>query len=451
LLENFIGYGKDQIRNIVEKIKEKDKDIKAFITVVDNPEVPKFGKYEGVPIAIKDNIITENIRTTCASKILENYIPPFDATVVKKLKESGFVIVGKTNLDEFAMGSSTERSAFFPTRNPIDLERIPGGSSGGSAAAVAADMVPVALGSDTGGSIRQPSAFTGIYGFKPTYGLVSRYGLVAFASSLDQIGPMAKSVDDIAKVMSVIAGRDEMDSTTVDVDIDFLKDLDRGIKGMKIAAIKTVYDEKGLHEDVAKAFEEFVKLIKELGAEVKWVDVPSIRYSVAVYYIIAPAEVSSNLSRFDGVRYGLRINGENIKEMYMKTRNKGFGEEVKRRILLGTFTLSATYYEAYFSKAQKVRKKISDELYSVLKEYDALILPTVPAPAPKIGEIKDALTYYLMDIFTIPANLAGLPAINVPFGKSGNLPLGMQIMGRRFEDDKVLRIAKTIQESSTKK
>ncbi len=445
LLQEYALKSMDEAKAFVEDLKKKDEKIKAFITFNDDFEFLKGREFSGVPIAVKDNIVTEGLLTTCASKILENYVPPYDATVIKKLKRAGFFIVGKTNLDEFAMGSSTEKSAFFVTRNPIDLERVPGGSSGGSAAAVAAGMVPVALGSDTGGSIRQPAAFTGIYGFKPTYGLVSRYGLVAFASSLDQIGPMARSVEDIAQVMEVIYERDEKDSTTVDIKLDFLKALKNDVNGYKAGVIENVFDYEGLNEDVAKAFEDFIKLLEDLGVKVRKVKADSIKYSVAVYYIIAPAEVSSNLSRFDGVKYGLRVEGRNLNEMYMKTREAGFGEEVKRRILLGNFTLSATYYDAYFNKAQKVRRLIANELYKILEESDFIILPTTPTPAPKIGEITDPLTYYLMDIFTIPANLAGLPAISVPFGKSGNLPLGMQIMGRRFEDPKVLQLAYAVE------
>ncbi len=434
------------VKESLRKIKEKNESLKAFLTVVDDPKIEE-GPFKGIPIGVKDNITTAGMRTTCASKILENYIPPYDATVVKRLKESGFVIVGKTNMDEFAMGSSTERSAYFTTRNPIDPERVPGGSSGGSAAAVSADMVPVALGSDTGGSIRQPAAFCGIYGFKPSYGLVSRYGLVAFASSLDQIGPMAKNVRDIAIVMNVIHGKDEMDSTTVDVKMDFLRDIENGIEGMRFAVAKEVFEYEGLDEGVAKSFEEFVKLLEKLGGKVEKVSTPHLKYSVAVYYIIAPAEASSNLARYDGIRYGLRIERGGLKKTYMETRGVGFGEEVRRRIMLGTFTLSATYYEAYFDKAQKVRRKISQELYEILEEFDAVITPTSPVPAFKIGEIKDPLTYYLMDIFTIPANLAGLPAISIPFGESSGLPVGIQISGGRFKDPEVLRIARAVEKA----
>lgn len=431
----------------LETIERLDPKIKAFISVNGNVSFRREGEFWGVPISIKDNILTLGMRTTCASKILENYESVFDATVVKKLKEKGFAIVGKVNLDEFAMGSSTERSAFFVTRNPWDLERVPGGSSGGSAASVAAGMVVASLGSDTGGSVRQPAAFCGVVGFKPTYGLVSRYGLVAFASSLDQIGPITKTVRDAAILMSVIAGRDPNDATTVERKVDFLSGIEDGVSGMRFAVPEEIYEHE-LEKGVAEAFEESLRLLERLGARVERVRLPHLKYSVATYYIIAPAEASSNLARYDGVKYGLRLKGTGLRETYMKTRNVGFGEEVTRRIMIGTFTLSAAYYEAYFNKAQRVRKKIASELNDVLSEYDAILTPTSPVTAFKVGEIKDPLTYYLMDIFTIPANLAGLPAISVPFGFSNGLPVGVQIMGRRFEDGKVLRIARAIEKHS---
>ena len=439
-ISDFIGSDERRIRELIEDIKKRDEKIKAFITIVEDPEFSE-GEYSGVPIAVKDNIVTKGIRTTCASKILENYVPPYDATVVEKLKKAGFVIVGKTNMDEFAMGSTTENSAFFPTRNPRDLDRVPGGSSGGSAAAVAAGMVPVALGSDTGGSIRQPASFTGIFGFKPTYGLVSRYGLVAYASSLDQIGPLATTVEDIATVMKVIHGKDEMDSTTVDVRIDFDSFREIDVRGKRAAVVKEMMEYEGLEEGVAKRFEEFIKALEELGLEVSEVSLPHIKYSVATYYIIAPAEVSSNLARFDGVRYGLRVSGKNMKELYYRTRDEGFGEEVKRRILLGTFTLSAAYYDAYFDKAQRVRRKISQEIYDTFERFDYIVSPTSPIVAPRIGEKTDPLSLYLMDFYTIPANLAGIPAMSVPFGEVDGLPIGMQIMGKRFDDAAVLALS----------
>lgn len=437
---------KHLVKESLDTIKKLDDKLKAFISIVENPNWED-GKFWGIPIAIKDNILVFGTKTTCASKILENYHSPYDATVVKRLRKSGFAIVGKTNLDEFAMGSSTERSAFFITRNPWDLERVPGGSSGGSAAAVSSGMVIAALGSDTGGSIRQPAAFCGIVGFKPTYGLVSRYGLVAFASSLDQIGPITKTVRDAAIIMEVIYGRDPNDSTTVDKKMNFLKGIEDDIRNMKFAVPKEVYSQ-GLDDGVAESFEEFVRLLEELGANVEKVSMPHLKYSVATYYIIAPAEASSNLARYDGVKYGLRIEKEGLKETYMRTRNEGFGEEVRRRIMLGTFTLSAAYYEAYFEKAQRVRKKISDEINDILRDFDAILTPTSPVPAYKIGEIKDPLTYYLMDIFTIPANLGGFPALSIPFGFSKGLPVGVQIMGKRFDDSKVLRIGRAVEKSS---
>ena len=445
-IADFIGADRKRIDEILRNIRKLDEKVNAFLTIVNNPEIPS-GPYSGVPIAVKDNITTEGIRTTCGSKILENFVPPYDATVVKKLKKAGFVIVGKTNMDEFAMGSTTENSAFFPTKNPRDLERVPGGSSGGSAAAVASGMVPVALGSDTGGSIRQPASLTGVFGFKPTYGLVSRYGLVAYASSLDQIGPLATSTEDIATVMDIISGKDEMDSTTADVKLDFKRFKEIDLSEKSVAIVKEMMEYEGLDEDVAKKFDEFVKILEKIGLKVREISLPSIKYSVATYYIIAPAEVSSNLARFDGIRYGLRITGENLKELYLKTRNTGFGEEVKRRILLGTFTLSAAYYDAYFDKAQRVRRKISEEIYDALSENEFIISPTSPIVAPKIGEKTDPLSLYLMDFYTIPANLAGIPAISVPFGESNDLPVGMQIMGGRFKDVEVLSLSWRVEEA----
>jgi len=431
----------------VKEIEKMEPVLKSFITVCKDHEFHS-GEFAGIPIAVKDNITTKGVKTTCASKILENYVPPYNATVVEKLLLRGFTVVGKTNLDEFAMGSSTERSAFFPTRNPWDPTRVPGGSSGGSAAAVASGEVVAALGSDTGGSVRQPASLCGVVGFKPTYGLVSRYGLIAFASSLDQIGPITKSVRDAAILMSVISGKDAMDSTTVDKNIDFLKDIENGISGMKFAVPKEVYDYEQLDSGVAALFDEALKLAEKLGAKIRKVRIPSMKYAVAVYYVVAPAEASSNLARYDGVKYGLRVEEKGLKDMYKRTRREGFGEEVRRRIMLGTFTLSAAYYEAYFNKAQKVRRVLSSELDSVLTENDAILTPTSPITAFKLGEVKDPLTYYLMDIFTAPANLAGLPAISVPYGFSNDLPVGLQIMSRRFHDAKVLRIARSFEKNS---
>jgi len=414
-------------------IEEQDTKLNAFIYV--NKEAGT-----GIPIGIKDNINIHGLPTTCASRILKNYVATFDATVIKKLRKAGFAFVGKTNLDEFAMGASTEYSAFGPTRNPHDLERVAGGSSGGSAAAVASGEVIISLGSDTGGSIRQPAAFCGVVGFKPTYGLVSRYGLVAFASSLDQIGPIAKTVEDAALLMNIIAGRDEHDATTVNREIDFTKFIGRKINGLKIAVAKQSFSE-GVEDGIKEKTEEFVRFIEQEGNEVDVVDIPELKYVVATYYIIAPAEVSSNLARFDGVKYGLRLSGKSLQDLYKNTRGSGFGEEVRRRILIGTFTLSAAYYDAYFEKAQKVRRLIANKLNELFETYDFIVTPTSPVTAFKVGSVSDPMVYYLMDIFTIPANLAGLPAISIPFGKVGHLPIGIQLMGPRFSDAKLLGFA----------
>lgn len=423
-------------RLAVEVIRSEDPAINAFTSYVEKPKA-------GVPIAIKDNINVKGQPTTCASRILKGYVAPFDATVVRRLRRRGFSFVGKTNLDEFAMGASTEYSAFGPTRNPLDRTRVAGGSSGGSAAAVASGEVVAALGSDTGGSIRQPAAFCGVVGFKPTYGLVSRYGLVAFASSLDQIGPITKTVEDSALLMKFIAGRDEHDATTVNRKLDFTRFIGERLSGFKVAIPVQSFSE-GVDDGIKKTTEEFVRFLEVLGNRVERVNVEEYKYVVATYYIIAPAEVSSNLSRFDGVKYGLRSSGGSLREVYERTRGEGFGEEVRRRILIGTFTLSAAYYDAYFEKAQRVRRMISDKLNSVFEKYDFILTPTSPVVAFKIGSVSDPMVYYLMDIFTIPANLAGLPAISVPFGTVDGLPVGMQLMAPRFADDKLLGFADTV-------
>lgn len=438
--EEVLTAFKDRIKNI-------DPKVKAFISVVERPLANFDGILSGIPYALKDNILAKGTKTTCASKILENYVSTYDATVTRRLKENGAILLGKTNLDEFAMGSSTENSAFFPTKNPWDLSRIPGGSSGGSAAAVASREVPFALGSDTGGSIRLPAAFCGVIGFKPSYGLVSRYGLVAFGSSLDQIGPITHSVRDAALITQLIYGKDPKDSTTVDKSIDFLRDIEEGIEGMKFALPKQFLEGKNIDDAVLKGVEKLINILERKGGKVERIDIPSLNYSVAVYYIIAPAEASSNLARYDGIRYGFREERDDLTSTYTQTRGKGFGEEVIRRIMLGTFTLSAAYYEAYFGKAQKVRTLIKNDLTKVFEDYDAIISPTSPTIAPKIGEITDPLTYYLMDLYTIPANLAGLPAISIPIEFHRNLPIGVQIMGRRFDDPKVLRIARVIEKN----
>jgi len=398
----------------------------------------------GMPIAIKDNICTDGVKTTCGSRMLENFIPPYDATVITRLKAQQFFQIGKTNLDEFAMGSSTENSAFGPTRNPWNLAHIPGGSSGGSAAAVAADLCVAALGSDTGGSIRQPAACCGVVGLKPTYGRVSRYGLVAFASSLDQIGTITKDVRDAAALLKIIAGQDALDSTSADIEVpDYMKALKENMRGMKVGIPKEFFGE-GLDPEVAQAVLEAIEAMKSLKAEVKEIALPSTQYAIATYYLIATAEASSNLARYDGVRYGFRATKEKgLLEMYMKTRQEGFGAEVKRRIMLGTYALSAGYYEAYYGKAQSVRTLIRREFDEAFKEVDVIVTPTMPTTAFKLGEkIQDPLQMYLSDIFTISINLAGVPAISVPCGiSSGKLPIGLQIIGRPFEEEKIIRAA----------
>ncbi|MBI3809210.1 MAG: Asp-tRNA(Asn)/Glu-tRNA(Gln) amidotransferase subunit GatA [Nitrospirae bacterium] len=397
-----------------------------------------------MPIAIKDNICTEGVKTTCGSRMLESFVPPYDATVVSRLKEQGYFLIGKTNLDEFAMGSSTENSAFGPTRNPWNLACIPGGSSGGSAAAVAADLCVAALGSDTGGSIRQPAACCGVVGLKPTYGRVSRYGLVAFASSLDQIGPITKDVRDAALMLQIIAGHDPLDSTSADVPVpDYQKALKFNLRGMKVGVPLEFFAE-GLDPEVELAVRTAIIKMQELKAEIKEIALPMTQYAVATYYLIATAEASSNLARYDGVKYGYRAAKEkDLMETYRKTRQEGFGAEVKRRIMLGTYALSAGYYDAYYGKAQAVRTLIKRDFDEAFKEVDVIVTPTMPTPAFKLGEkVQDPLQMYLSDIYTISVNLAGVPAIVVPCGfSSGKLPIGLQIIGRPFEEEKILRAA----------
>ncbi len=397
-----------------------------------------------MPIAVKDNICTKGVKTTCGSRMLENFVPPYDATVVARMKEHGYYLIGKTNMDEFAMGSSTETSAFGPTRNPCNLAAIPGGSSGGSAAAVAAELCVAALGSDTGGSIRQPAACCGVVGLKPTYGRVSRYGLVAFASSLDQIGPITKDVRDAAMMMQVIAGHDPLDSTSADVPVpDYMKALKENLRGMKVGVPLEFFAE-GLDLEVEQAVRTAIIQMQALKAEIKEISLPMTTYAIATYYLIATAEASSNLARYDGVKYGYRAAKEKgLLETYMKTRQEGFGAEVKRRIMLGTYALSAGYYDAYYGKAQAVRTLIKRDFDEALKEVDVIVTPTMPTPAFKLGEkIQDPLQMYLSDIYTISVNLAGLPAISLPCGlSSGKLPIGLQIIGRPFEEEKVLRAA----------
>ncbi len=398
----------------------------------------------GIPAAIKDVICTLGVRTTCGSRMLENFVPPYDATVIVRLKRAGLVMVGKTNMDEFAMGSSGENSYFGPTRNPWDRERVPGGSSSGSAAAVAADACLYALGSDTGGSIRQPAALCGIVGLKPTYGRVSRYGLVAFASSLDQIGPMTKDVTDAALVLQAIAGHDPNDSTSAPVEVpDYAAGLMPDVKGLRIG-VPREYMGEGVEEGVRQAVTDAIERLAEMGAEVDWeASLPSTPYALACYYIIAPSEASANLARYDGVKYGYSYTeGASMWENMERTRQFGFGAEVKRRIMLGTYALSAGYYDAYYLKAQKVRTLIRREFESAFQRYDVLVTPVSPTPAFRLGEkLEDPLQMYLSDVFTIPVNIAGLPAISVPCGFSQGLPVGLQVIGRPFDEATVLRVA----------
>lgn len=438
---------RDVVNSVYHRIDAVEDKIKAFVTLsrdtayrmADSSALP----LSGIPIAIKDNICTKGIRTTCSSKILSNFIPPYESTVTSRLIENGYVLIGKTNLDEFAMGSSTENSGFFTTKNPWDLERIPGGSSGGSAAAVAADECIAALGSDTGGSIRQPAALCGVVGLKPTYGRVSRYGLVAFASSLDQIGPITKSVRDSAILLNIISGKDPMDSTSAPVSVpDFTKALDEDIKGIKIG-IPEEYFIEGMDKEVEASVKEAIKKLESLGAIPVEISLPHTGFAVATYYVLATSEASSNLARYDGVKYGFRAEGKDLMDMYMNTRAQGFGAEVKRRIMLGTYALSAGYYEAYYKKAQQVRTLIKRDFEETFKSVDVIATPTSPTPAFKIGEkTADPLQMYLSDIFTISVNLAGVPGISIPCGfTSNNLPIGLQIIGKHFDEETILKVA----------
>ncbi len=405
------------------------------------------GPLLGVPIAVKDNICTMGMPNTCASKILGSFKPPYDATVTTALREAGAVIIGKTNLDEFAMGSSTENSAMQVTANPWDTTRVPGGSSGGSAAAVAAGQVLAALGSDTGGSIRQPAAFCGVVGFKPTYGVVSRYGLVAFASSLDQIGPITKNVADAALLLNVLAGHDRRDSTSVKRDFpDYTASLDEGVDGLTLGLPEELVG-PGVSDELKRVIEATIAALEAQGAKIEPVSLPTLVYGLSAYYIIAPAEASSNLARFDGVRYGHRAEQpKDMLDAYKRTRAEGFGAEVKRRIMLGTYALSAGYYDAYYGQAQKVRTLMIDEFAQAFSKYDALISPTTPTPAFKIGsKTTSPLDMYLSDVLTIPANLAGLPAISVPVGLVDGLPVGFQVMGKHFDEATVLRVAAAVE------
>lgn len=411
----------------------------------------EIGLLAGIPVGVKDNMCTKGIPTTCASKILENFVPPYESTVTQKLADAGAVTVGKTNLDEFAMGSSTENSAFQLTANPWDLERVPGGSSGGSAAAVAAHECVVSLGSDTGGSIRQPASFCGVVGMKPTYGLVSRYGLVAFASSLDQIGPFGRTVEDAAILLGAIAGYDPKDSTSLKVEIpDYTQFLKPDLKSMRIGIVRETFAE-GLDPAVEQAVNKAIEQLKQLGAEIKEVSCPRFRYGLPTYYIIAPSEASANLARYDGVKYGLRVpDAENLIEMYARTRAMGFGKEVKRRIMVGTYALSAGYYDAYYLKAQKVRTLIKQDFETAFGQVDVLVTPTVPMTAFKAGEkTDDPLSMYLTDLMTITVNLAGLPGLSIPCGfDEKGMPIGMQLIGNVLREDQLFQVAHAYEQAT---
>ena len=445
-------------KTYLDKIKKRDREIFAFLTVNEDLALAQAKKIDdfilagkeiptlaGIPCAIKDNILVENIRCTAASKILENYVAPYDATCIKKLKNQGVVILGKTNLDEFAMGSSTENSAFFPTKNPLDLKRVPGGSSGGSAAAVAANECLYALGSDTGGSIRQPASFCGVVGLKPTYGAVSRYGLIAFASSLDQIGPITKTIEDAKIVFEAIKGKDPLDSTSVE---SKLKSEILNLKSIKIGVPKE-YFIKGIDLEVEKLIKKAIKKYEEMGAKIEEVSLPHTEYALPAYYIINPSEASANLARYDGIKYGYSVKkARDLMEVYLKSKEEGFGDEVRRRIMLGTYALSAGYYEAYYLRAQKVRTLVKNDFEKVFKKVDALITPVSPFLPFKIGErIEDPLSMYLVDVYTVSINLVGLPALSIPCGRVGKLPVGLQIIGRPFEENKILEIGKIFEKA----
>ena len=446
----------------LEKIDKEDKKISAFLTLTRDLALSQAKEIDdrilegreisvlaGVPMAVKDNILVENVRCTAGSKILENYIAPYDATVIKKLKSQGAVILGKTNLDEFAMGSSTENSGFFPTKNPHDLTRVPGGSSGGSAATIAANLSVFALGSDTGGSIRQPASFCGVAGLKPTYGAISRYGLIAFASSLDQIGPLTKTVEDCRIVFEAISGKDEMDSTSLNLKFKNQNSKPQfKIQNIKIGVPKE-YFIKGMNVEVEKIIKKAVKKIENLGAKIEEISLPHAEYALPCYYIIAPSEASANLARFDGIKYGYSQKAaKDLMEVYLQSREKGFGAEVRRRIMLGTYALSAGYYEAYYKRAQKVRTLIKEDFQEAFEKVDLILTPVSPSVAFKLGEkISDPLTMYLSDIFTIAINLAGLPALSLPCGKVNNLPVGLQIIGNKFQEHEILKVGEIFEKN----
>lgn len=450
------------VESVFKRIEEREDTVKAYISLDKENALKKAEEIQaefdagkdmpvlaGIPVAIKDNICTKGVKTTCASKMLEDFVPPYNATVIEKLNENKCILIGKTNLDEFAMGGSTENSAFYKTTNPHNAECVPGGSSGGSAAAVAADEAIISLGSDTGGSIREPASFCGIVGLKPTYGTVSRFGLVAFASSLDQIGPFGKDVTDCALVMNAISGRDDSDATSVDTGItDYTEGLNDDIKGLKIGLPREFFGE-GINAEVKEAIMKKVEELKGKGAIVEEFSMPVVDYALSIYYILSSAEASSNLSRFDGVKYGYRSkNSDTLNDLYENSRSEGFGPEVKRRIMLGTYVLSSGYYDAYYKKALKARTLVINEFNKAFSKYDVIIGPTAPTTAFKIGEkSENPLEMYLSDICTVPVNIAGVPAISVPVAKdSKGLPIGIQIIGKAFDEKTILRVAHKCEE-----
>ena len=440
------------VESFYERFSQTEDKVKAYITPLYEKTLDEARKLDGdvsdaplfgVPLAVKDNIVIKGERTTCASKILESFVSPYDATVIERLRKAGALFLGKTNMDEFAMGSSTEHSAFFPTRNPWDLERVPGGSSGGSAATVAVGSAPASLGSDTGGSIRQPASFCGVIGIKPTYGRVSRYGLVAFASSLDQIGVFARRTEDVALLLEVISGYDERDSTSSKVSVPrYSEEMKKDIRGLKVGLPKEFFEFE-LQKEVKEVFESFVVELENMGCEIREVSLPHVKYAIPAYYIIAPSEASSNLARYDGVRYGYRAKEyQDLLEMYSRTRDEGFGPEVKRRIMLGTFALSAGYYDAYYLKAQKVRRLIYEDFMKAFENVDLIAGPTTPTLPFKLGErLENPIEMYLSDVLTVPVNLAGLPGISIPIGWAGNLPVGGQLIGRPWDEATLLRVS----------
>jgi aspartyl-tRNA(Asn)/glutamyl-tRNA(Gln) amidotransferase subunit A len=455
------------VEEFYKKIKAEDPGIHAYLTLCEDRALAQARRIDdlaskgnplpplaGAPMGIKDVMVTRGVRTTAGSKILENFVPPYDCTAVARLEAAGAIVLGKMNCDEFAMGSSNENSAYGPVRNPRDPSRVPGGSSGGSAAAVAAGTAVATLGSDTGGSIRQPASFCGVVGLMPTYGRVSRYGLIAFASSLDHIGPLTKTVEDAAIVLTVIAGRDPLDSTSADVPVpDYVQEIARPISGLKLGVPKEYFG-VGLDQDVRGAVETAIERLRQAGAEVVPISLPHTAYAIPTYYVIATAEASANLARYDGVRYGFRApKARTLSEMYRQTRDQGFGAEVKRRIMLGTYALSSGYYDAYYLKAQKVRTLIARDFEQAFQQVDAIVTPTAPTAAFKIGEkADDPLAMYLADIYTVTADLAGVPGVSVPCGMtSSGLPIGLQILGRHFDEGTVLRVGRAVEEQLVKK